>query len=135
MFILSQFAKKAIRALKEKDKLTRADVIMMPSDYRGDALKKKKNVFTWNLMPKIKLQEPSKELSARYPKGIPSELSIKLKDGTDWKGELDYPVGHALNDREHFEKMLKDKFWAFACLLYTSPSPRDATLSRMPSSA
>ena len=25
--------------------------------------------------------------------------------------------------------------WARACLLYTSPSPRDATLSRMPSSA
>ena len=25
--------------------------------------------------------------------------------------------------------------WAIACLLYTSPSPRDATLSRMPSSA
>ena len=24
---------------------------------------------------------------------------------------------------------------AFRCLLYTSPSPRDATLSRMPSSA
>ena len=25
--------------------------------------------------------------------------------------------------------------WTIACLLYTSPSPRDATLSRMPSSA
>ena len=25
--------------------------------------------------------------------------------------------------------------WAHTCLLYTSPSPRDATLSRMPSSA
>ena len=25
--------------------------------------------------------------------------------------------------------------YAYACLLYTSPSPRDATLSRMPSSA
>ena len=25
--------------------------------------------------------------------------------------------------------------WFFFCLLYTSPSPRDATLSRMPSSA
>ena len=25
--------------------------------------------------------------------------------------------------------------WVMACLLYTSPSPRDATLSRMPSSA
>ena len=30
-----------------------------------------------------------------------------------------------------FGGLLKDK----ACLLYTSPSPRDATLSRMPSSA
>ena len=28
-----------------------------------------------------------------------------------------------------------DKADAMACLLYTSPSPRDATLSRMPSSA
>ena len=27
------------------------------------------------------------------------------------------------------------KTWLIACLLYTSPSPRDATLSRMPSSA
>ena len=28
-----------------------------------------------------------------------------------------------------------DDEWAMGCLLYTSPSPRDATLSRMPSSA
>ena len=28
-----------------------------------------------------------------------------------------------------------DKINAYICLLYTSPSPRDATLSRMPSSA
>ena len=27
------------------------------------------------------------------------------------------------------------KVYPYACLLYTSPSPRDATLSRMPSSA
>ena len=26
-------------------------------------------------------------------------------------------------------------YWLWTCLLYTSPSPRDATLSRMPSSA
>ena len=30
---------------------------------------------------------------------------------------------------------LRDCIWPGACLLYTSPSPRDATLSRMPSSA
>ena len=26
-------------------------------------------------------------------------------------------------------------YWAYSCLLYTSPSPRDGLLSRMPSSA
>ena len=29
----------------------------------------------------------------------------------------------------------KDKVWLYTCLLYTSPSPRDGLLSRMPSSA
>ena len=28
-----------------------------------------------------------------------------------------------------------EHIWSGTCLLYTSPSPRDATLSRMPSSA
>ena len=39
---------------------------------------------------------------------------------------------------QHFDKnMSKDIFddLSLSCLLYTSPSPRDATLSRMPSSA
>ena len=42
----------------------------------------------------------------------------------------DVHIGTALN------KILKDAILKFqTCLLYTSPSPRDATLSRMPSSA
>ena len=36
---------------------------------------------------------------------------------------------------ESLSKFLVRSGYAFACLLYTSPSPRDATLSRMPSSA
>ena len=44
-----------------------------------------------------------------------------------------------LGDRvEHFGPIDdRDAYWHLlrACLLYTSPSPRDATLSRMPSSA
>ena len=32
-------------------------------------------------------------------------------------------------------KIVYDEIVSFFCLLYTSPSPRDATLSRMPSSA
>ena len=34
-----------------------------------------------------------------------------------------------------YQKFKEDQFTPFSCLLYTSPSPRDATLSRMPSSA
>ena len=37
--------------------------------------------------------------------------------------------------RERLESMSKADELCGACLLYTSPSPRDATLSRMPSSA
>ena len=33
------------------------------------------------------------------------------------------------------QKDTSQRHWEFTCLLYTSPSPRDATLSRMPSSA
>ena len=33
------------------------------------------------------------------------------------------------------EEMIKRLDESYICLLYTSPSPRDATLSRMPSSA
>ena len=36
---------------------------------------------------------------------------------------------------EDCEKISKDLNYELPCLLYTSPSPRDATLSRMPSSA
>ena len=35
----------------------------------------------------------------------------------------------------HTSAMSPDGRYAYICLLYTSPSPRDATLSRMPSSA
>ena len=49
-------------------------------------------------------------------------LKIKIED----EGHLH--VGHAgAKSGGHFK--------LYICLLYTSPSPRDATLSRMPSSA
>ena len=39
------------------------------------------------------------------------------------------------NGVEKFDFKEKQVMEVIACLLYTSPSPRDATLSRMPSSA
>ena len=56
-----------------------------------------------------------------------SERTKQVVDKTvDWTAE-------ALEDVEGTANRLKAQ--ASNCLLYTSPSPRDATLSRMPSSA
>jgi len=48
-------------------------------------------------------------------------------DGADWLDAQDDDIAQALSDASDAQST--------ACLLYTSPSPRDATLSRMPSSA
>ena len=54
--------------------------------------------------------------------------------------EVIKPTPSARNLGFHMEAQLKSQnthiksMW-YSCLLYTSPSPRDATLSRMPSSA
>ena len=41
-----------------------------------------------------------------------------------------------MKEKSSFKSKIKSLlWWSVACLLYTSPSPRDATLSRMPSSA
>ena len=60
-------------------------------------------------------------------KQLARELQVNL-------GERSYPIriGRDLgNDISGFINALTKE----GCLLYTSPSPRDATLSRMPSSA
>ena len=41
-------------------------------------------------------------------------------------------------EKKSYRKLISDLYFVYEamdCLLYTSPSPRDATLSRMPSSA
>ena len=53
-----------------------------------------------------------------------NECNANFECLTSWNSGEDFPslgIGHFI--------------WFRACLLYTSPSPRDATLSRMPSSA
>ena len=51
--------------------------------------------------------------------GVTTNPSLMAKAG----------ITGAKNIEDHYKKI------ASICLLYTSPSPRDATLSRMPSSA
>ena len=60
---------------------------------------------------------------------VPALVPFTFTDGL--KAHLKTLSGVSTNSRVHHNKTSFDE----ACLLYTSPSPRDATLSRMPSSA
>ena len=64
----------------------------------------------------------------------PEELDVN--DGRDWIQESIESAIETLtgNYPEKVEENC-DSTWFKACLLYTSPSPRDRTRSRMPSSA
>ena len=80
------------------------------------------------------------------------EVELELKDGDNWKsvgggttnddGRVpDLMTGTLAAGHYRINFLVADYFAAmkqsscYPCLLYTSPSPRDATLSRMPSSA
>ena len=59
----------------------------------------------------------------------------QIKSVVNQQQRIDILVNNAGNNiPEHFTKV-KTKNMEYFCLLYTSPSPRDGLLSRMPSSA
>ena len=61
---------------------------------------------------------------------------MNAKKFSDAMSELDTKyVDEALNYKKKAKRPSWIKWGAMACLLYTSPSPRDLSTSRMPSSA
>ena len=58
------------------------------------------------------------------------EYSIPRKDGETIMSNLSNTI-----KKERFFLEVEKKSWIIDCLLYTSPSPRDSVVSRMPSSA
>ena len=48
---------------------------------------------------------------------------------------LHFALGNPKETKKKYQLLLNAGKRSYICLLYTSPSPRDATLSRMPSSA
>ena len=99
----------------------------------------------WEVVSKAGLIKDAKRLSDIDPEGFVLDHPLKNMDGAD--GKYDFPVpllegSHVTADAgtgfvhtapSHGE----DDYvvWISNCLLYTSPSPRDLSTSRMPSSA
>ena len=75
-----------------------------------------------NYRPKIALYEPD----------IPQNTAAIIRTCSCLGANLEIiePCGFIFSDRR-FQRVVMD----YICLLYTSPSPRDGLLSRMPSSA
>ena len=61
---------------------------------------------------------------------MPNSTQTKVEMITNTRG---IPTSHTL--QLHEDIVMVEMCMYMSCLLYTSPSPRDATLSRMPSSA
>ena len=81
----------------------------------------------------------SRVIDARPSNPILAGVKLEAIDGTLQFSAFNYEI----SARHHIEAgvdeagsvLVQGKLLADICLLYTSPSPRDATLSRMPSSA
>ena len=81
--------------------------------------------------------EKGSEVGAHILSGAILEPSAMNELFPDWK-ELGAPLNtEVTGDEMHFYTSMQKsiKVPNFICLLYTSPSPRDGLLSRMPSSA
>ena len=81
---------------------------------------------------------PYPDMVARFQSVISEEMKWQLKEqtGNENPNTIIACVGGGSNAAGAFYHYLENEdVKLVACLLYTSPSPRDATLSRMPSSA
>ena len=75
------------------------------------------------------------------PEDIPALIDLASETFIDSFGNYHTPencqafIAQSHNENIYRAAITNDDQYVLVCLLYTSPSPRDATLSRMPSSA
>ena len=123
----------AVVETKDKEKSDDADDL---SEY-SDSVKKRISKLT----NRFREEERQRQAAVEYAEAVKKqneELKSKIdKLDTTYVGEFDTRVqSQAIAAKEAYKKALEEgNADAMYCLLYTSPSPRDGLLSRMPSSA
>ena len=77
------------------------------------------------------VEPPGENKPPRDPKSAVDRRDLAEK----WYGSGDHASRRPMDAREAFQRKAEARERVHACLLYTSPSPRDKRQSRMPSSA
>ena len=101
------------------------------------------NRFEVELVQNVSSHWPIKEQTLKFMKWAKQENCTRYQEEFQHslyttKEEVIFPLAFAVVVHEsplQVFRLLKVIYRPHNCLLYTSPSPRDATLSRMPSSA
>ena len=87
----------------------------------------------------LKIRDDRKMITRRGFLSLPAVASLASLPLSGKAGSDNYPVLQAVAGKARLtpDDYPETKVWTYggSCLLYTSPSPRDGLLSRMPSSA
>ena len=103
------------------------DILDQHKDDEGYMLDTEMDADDWDAVIKEFKAAVRGELGRDFPQDAREQL----------QGAIDAVFGSWMNERAIVYRRLNDipAAWGTACLLYTSPSPRDLSTSRMPSSA
>ena len=83
--------------------------------------------------PQVLLKVKSKQGESEETIAVETEKKLKLSvEDYNFDGHKDFAISHVDDGMGTYET---SQVYIYSCLLYTSPSPRDGLLSRMPSSA
>ena len=113
-----EWASQAYALLKQKQELKKQEEQLKEEQLKEEQLKEEQ----------LKVEVNKKNFS-----NLQDDTEVKLGEFDDdftWSAMVLAAQGKKVN-----EISIDEIDWLSNCLLYTSPSPRDATLSRMPSSA
>ena len=112
VYIIATLLRKAIQTpdllegVKNTDDLWKK-LMLLPDDYSRDSLF---DQDTRRLMDRIEFEWGGPEFDRKYPEGIPTQLEIRTKEGTQTSKLVMFPAGHAKNTANDLESILHFKF-------------------------
>ena len=88
-----------------------------------------------NVIINVNDTEDCADLVNEDEREIENSDSISTTSFSSCQAEIDFPGRASTEDEKEIESSDGTSTTSYSCLLYTSPSPRDLSTSRMPSSA